>query len=249
MSATTPQKRRPPFTVSNETFETVFGIVHTMLVVNLGLVVANLPLLVFMFAVPDSLTFWPTLLLLSLTLAPSLTGAFGTFRTMRDPDRTAPLLAFWRAYRRNLLRSSILGVGTGVIIASLLLDAMLVRQTPVAALVLPTVVILALVVLATAITALAGFALFDDVPARAIVRASVHLAVARWYFSLLSLVLVGSIAAIVVAQPVLGPFLAPGVLLYAAWGGAHFAFVRALESGRCWLDAERACSREPLARE
>jgi uncharacterized membrane protein YesL len=232
VSAAAPVTRRRLFTVSHETFESMFGLVYTGLMVNVALVLANLPLAFFVFAVPDPLSSWPFFLLLSLTLAPSVAGAFGCFRAMKDDGPPRPLLAFWRSYRRNVLRSFVVGTAAGAVVAIVLLDLAVLGSNPFAPLIAPTFFVLGLSALAVTIVALAAFALYPQASAWPIVKASVYLAIKRWYFSVMALVLVGLIAAAVLLQPILGAFLAPSLLLFAVWSNAHFSFVRLVEAAR-----------------
>jgi len=228
--ASAPGKRRRFFTVSHETLESLFGLVYTGLMVNVALIFANLPLAFFLFAVPDPLSSWPFFLLLSLTLAPSAAGAFGCFRAMQDDGPPRPLHAFWRSYRRNLVRSFVVGLAAGAVVAVVLLDLAMFASNPLAPLIAPTFFVLGITALAVAIVALAGFALYGQASAWAVVKASVYLAIKRWYFSAMALVLIGLIAAAVLLQPILGAFLAPSLLLFAVWSNAHFSFVKLVEA-------------------
>jgi ABC-type sugar transport system permease subunit len=54
-------------------------------------------------------------------------------------------------------------------------------------------------------------------PDRTILKASMYLAVQRWYLSLAALVLLGIIVAAFLVQPVIGVALAPAPLLFVAW--------------------------------
>jgi uncharacterized membrane protein YesL len=217
------------FRVRQETFETIFGYVYTALMVNVALILANLPLAVMVFAVPDPLASWPFFMLLSLTLAPSLAGAFGAFKAMREDGPPRPVLAYCRSYRRNAGRSFIVGAATAVIVSAMLFNLALFGANPYAPLFAPSLVMVGAAVLAVAVTAIAGFALYERVSALAIVKASIYLAIKRWYFSVMGLVLTGLVAAAVLVQPVLGAFLVPSVLLFAVWSNAHFAYTRLVE--------------------
>jgi len=216
-------------TPSQGTFETIFGFVYTALAVNLALVVTNLPLALALLLVPDPLASWPFLLLLSLTLAPSVTGAFAAMRAMRDDGPPRPLLEFWRGYRRSVLRSLAVGAGTAAIVFVTLTDLTVFAGTIWAPLAGPTLLVLAGTSVAVAIVALAGFALYPQVSTRAIVKASIYVGVKRWYFSAMALVLVGLVFAAVLVQPVFGAAFVPSVLLFAVWGNTHFSFTRLVE--------------------
>ncbi|MCX7520890.1 DUF624 domain-containing protein [Microbacterium sp. STN6] len=224
-----PARRRRLFAVRQETFESIFGHVYTALMINVSLIAANLPLAIMVFAVPDPLASWPFFMLLSLTLAPSLAAAFGAFKAARDDAAPHPLGAFWRSYRRNAGRAFVVGLGVAVIVSAMLFNLALFGANTYAPLFAPTLVMIAAAAVAVAVTALAGFAMYERVSAAAIVKAAVYLAVRRWYFSVMALVLLGLIAAAVLVQPVLGAFLVPSVLLFAVWSNAHFAFTKVVE--------------------
>jgi hypothetical protein len=57
-----------------------------------------------------------------------------------------------------------------------------------------------------------------------VLKASLYLAVQRWYLSLAMLVLLGIIASAAVLQPVLGVALAPAPLLFVVWSNASYAY-------------------------
>jgi Protein of unknown function, DUF624. len=232
MTATAPRARRARFAVSQGTFETVFGFVYTALTVNASLVAANLPLAVMLLLVPNPLASWPLFLVLTLTLAPSLVGAFAAFRAMGEDAPTRPVQALWRGYRAGFARAGLLGAATAAIVGVTMADLTVFAGTIWAPLLGPTLLVLALTSVAVALLTLAGFALYPQVSARAIVKASVYLAVRRWYFSVMALALVGLTLAAVLVQPVLGAALVPSVLLFAVWSNAHFSFTRLVEAAR-----------------
>jgi hypothetical protein len=131
-----------------------------------------------------------------------------------------------------VLRSFVVGTAAGAVVAIVLLDLAVLGSNPFAPLIAPTFFVLGVSALAVTIVALAGFALYPQASAWPIVKASVYLAIKRWYFSVMALVLVGLIAAAVLLQPILGAFLAPSLLLFAVWSNAHFSFVRLVEAAR-----------------
>lgn len=230
MTATAPGGRSARFSVSQGTFEAVFGFVYTALAVNAALVVTNLPLAVTLLLVPDPLASWPLLLLLSLTVAPSMVGAFAGFRAMVDDGPPRPVRAFWRGYRTRIVRAALLGAATAAVVGITMADLTAFAGTIWAPLLGPTLLVLALTTVAVAIVALAGFALYPHVSARAIVKAAVYLALRRWYFSVMALALTGITLAAVLVQPVLGAALVPGILLFAVWSNAHYSFTRLVET-------------------
>ena len=220
--------RQPRFAVSFATLESGFSLVYTALMVNVCLVLANLPLVLFFIAVPDRFAYVPMLLLLSLTLAPSITAAFGCFRRMREESGTRPFVIFWRSYRTTFARSSVVGVATAALIAFLLIDCQLLAAISLAF--VSSLAMLGLVAVAVAVMSLAGFAWSDVARPRAIIRAAFYLAIKRWYFSLLTLVFAGLAVLIITVQPILGMFLAPSPLLFVIWSNAHYSFTKLVES-------------------
>jgi len=230
MSTTAPRRDRPRFTLAQGTFETIFGFVYSALAVNVMLVATNLPLALAVLLLPDPLASWPFLLLLSLTLAPSVAGAFAAFRAMREDGPPRPLAEFWRGYRRSAWRALGVGAVAGAIVFVTMSDVTVFAGTIWAPLAGPTLLVLAASSIVIAVVALAGFALYPDVSAKAIVKASIYLAIRRWYFSVMALALIGLVLAAVLVQPVFGAAFAPSVLLFAVWGNAHFSFIRLVDA-------------------
>jgi hypothetical protein len=236
MTATTraaaPGARRPLFRLRHETMDTIFGYAYALLMVDVLLVVFNLPLAVMLFITMDSLQYWPFFLLLSLTLAPSLVGAFEVFRTMRDEGRPRPFAAFWQGYRRRGAAAFAVGLGAALVVALALFDGTALAGTVWAPLLGPLLAVLGIGSIAAALFTLAGLAVFESASVKAIAKAALYLAVRRWYFSVVALIMVGLIGAAVLLQPVLGAALVPGILLYAVFANAQYAFHRAVAAER-----------------
>lgn len=226
MTAPSPARKRRFFSPSQETFEMIFSFVYTFLMADAALLAANAPLAFMLFAVPDPLSFWPLFLVLSLTVAPSVAGVFGCFRAMHEGEPPRPFAAFWRGYRRNAGRAFVVGVATALVMAISLFDVTVMAGTGFGLLFGPLFVVLGASAIAVCATALCGFALYEQASAWAIVKASIYLAIKRWYFSAMALVLIGLIIAAVLVQPVLGAALVPGILLFAVWSNAQFSFTR-----------------------
>jgi hypothetical protein len=185
-----------------------------------------------LFVTVDSLQYWPFFLVLSLTLAPSVAGAFEVFRAMRDEGRPRPFAAFLHGYRRRGAAAFVVGLASAVVVALALFDGTALAGTVWAPLLGPLLAVLGVGSIAVELYALAGLVVFPSVSVRAIAKASLYLAVRRWYFSVVGLVMVGLIGAAVLLQPVLGAVLVPGILLYAVFANAQYAFQRAVEAER-----------------
>ncbi|NNC13889.1 DUF624 domain-containing protein [Planctomonas sp. JC2975] len=224
--------RRGLFGLRNETMETIFGYAYALLMVDVLLVVFNLPLAVMLFVTVDSLASWPFFLLLSLTLAPSLVGAFEVFRSMKTEGRPRPFAAFWQGYRRRGGPAFIVGLVTAAVVGVVLLDGTITAGTVWAPLLGPLFAVLGIGSVAAALFALAGLVVFETASLKAVAKAALYLSVRRWYFSAVSLVMVALIAAAVLLQPVLGAALVPGILLYAVFANAQYSFHRVVEDAK-----------------
>ena len=232
MTAAAPPRRRRLPRLRQETMETILGYAYALLMVDVLLVVFNLPLAVMLFVTVDSLRSWPFFLLLSLSLAPSLVGVFEVFRTMRTDDRPHPFAAFWRGYRRRGGAAFVVGLATALLLAAVLLDGTITAGTIWAPLLGPLLAVVGLGGVAVAVSALAGLVVLERASLTAIAKAALFLAVRRWYFSIVSLVMIGLIGAAVLLQPVLGAALAPGILLYAVFANAQYSFHRVVAPPR-----------------
>jgi hypothetical protein len=228
----TSRARRRFFQLRQETMETIFGYAYALLMVDVLLVVFNLPLAGMLFVTVDSLQSWPFFLLLSLSLAPSLVGAFEVFRAMKDEGRPRPFAAFWQGYRRRGGAAFFVGLGTAVVVAIALFDGTALAGTVWAPLLGPLLAVLGIGSVAVALFALSGLVVYPSASLRALAKAALYLAVRRWYFSVVALVMVALIGAAVLLQPVLGAALLPGILLYAVFANAQYSLHRAVEAER-----------------
>jgi hypothetical protein len=92
--------------------------------------------------------------------------------------------------------------------------------------VLVTLVAVAVCVTLTALVALGSV---PRARVRDVLRVAGYVAVRRWYLTVLSLFLLGLLAAVVSARPALGLGLALAPLLYVVWANTRFALRPALE--------------------
>lgn len=214
-----------------ETFGSVFGFVYTFLAVNFLLAAANAPLLLGLALVADPVAAWPFFLLLSITVAPSLTAAFAAFQSLKEAEGPSvrPVAAFLLGYRLSFRRAAPAGLAAVAAASFLGVDLAIVQVMPAAAVLMPLIAVALTAVVCVAVTFLAGMVLLPRARTRAILKASLYLAVQRWYLSLAALVLLGIIGAAVLVQPVIGVALAPSPLLFVVWSNAAFAFQAALQ--------------------
>lgn len=208
-----------------ETFGGVFGFVYTFLAGNVLMALANAPLVLCLALVADPIAAWPFFLALSVTIPPSLAGLFASFQALND-DRAAarPVASFLRGYRRGFRRAAVLGLAAVAALLFLGVDLVIVQSMPAAAVLVPVIVVAAALTASVAVLAIAGVVLLPEAGLKGLLKASIYLAVQRWYLSLATLVLLGIIAAAALVQPVLGVALAPAPLLFVVWSNAAYAF-------------------------
>lgn len=214
-----------------ETFGSVFGFIYTFLAGNVLLAAANAPLVLCLALVADPAAAWPFFLALTVTVAPSLAGIFAAFRSLNDDGGAVkPVAAFLRGYQRSFRQAAPLGVGAVAVLMFLGVDLVIVQAMPAAAVLVPLIVLAAVVTVSLTVTAIAGVVLLPEAGLKSILKASVYLAVQRWYLSVAMLILLGIIVSAAVLQPVLGVALAPAPLLFVVWSNASYSFHAALHS-------------------
>jgi uncharacterized membrane protein YesL len=214
-----------------ETFGRIFAFVYTFLAVNVLLAVTNAPLVFFLYAVVDPVASWPFFLALSLTVLPSLGGAFTAFDALRSEEAVSrPFRMFFTGYRAVFRRSALAGGAAAVVLLVLGLDLMLLAALPAGAVLVPllTLGVAAAVIMAVQVTA--GAVLLPAARLRALMKAALYISVRRWYLSLAALALLGIVASAALVQPVLGLALVPAPLLFIVWSNASYAY--AAELGR-----------------
>jgi uncharacterized membrane protein YesL len=229
-----PSRRRGWTGPGFEAFGSVFGFVYTFLAVNFLLAAANAPLLFCLALVADPVAAWPFCLVLAVTVAPSLAGAFSSFRSLKDAEGAAarPVASFWSGYRGSFRRTAPLGLASLALLAFLGTDLALVQAAvpamPAAAVLVPLIVVASLATVSVAVAMTAGVVLLPGARLRSLFKAALYISVSRWYLSLTALALLGIIAAAALVQPVLGVALAPAPLLFVVWSNAAYAFQAAL---------------------
>ncbi|MGR6919851.1 DUF624 domain-containing protein [[Actinomadura] parvosata] len=212
-------------TISQRTFDAIFGYIYTGLAVNLSLLLANAPLAAALLLTRDPLASWPFLLLLSPTIAPALTAAFASFRTLADGS-AAPFAAFWRGWLRTFRPAGIVGGALAALAIVVALDLVWLAGTAYGALLAPILLTVLAAALATGLTVLVGIAERPDANLATVARASLYPAVRNAPLSLLSLAALITAAAAVLAQPVLGALLAVSPLLYLAYANTKVTLAR-----------------------
>jgi len=214
-----------------ETFGGIFGFIYTFLAGNVMMALANAPLVLCLALVADPVAAWPFFLALSVTVPPSLSGLFASFQALNDDGAAAkPVASFLRGYRRGFRRAAPVGLAAVALLLFLGVDLAIVQSMPAAAILVPVMVVAAAITVSVAAMAVAGVVILPDAGLKNLLKASLYLAVQRWYLSLAMLVLLGIIASAALLQPVLGVALAPAPLLFVVWSNAAFAFSTALRT-------------------
>jgi len=214
-----------------ETFGGIFGFIYTFLAGNVMMALANAPLVLCLALVADPVAAWPFFLALSVTVPPSLSGLFASFQALNDDGAAAkPVASFLRGYRRGFRRAAPVGLAAVALLLFLGVDLAIVQSIPAAAILVPVIVVAAAITVSVAAMAVAGVVILPDAGLKNLLKASLYLAVQRWYLSLAMLVLLGIIASAALLQPVLGVALAPAPLLFVVWSNAAFAFSTALRT-------------------
>ncbi|MEL7978003.1 ferredoxin-NADPH reductase [Isoptericola sp. F-RaC21] len=213
---------RRPRIVHQEMYETVFGAVYAGLAANLLLALAALPVLALLLGT-DVRASWPALVLVAPLLGPALVATFGAFAAFSDDGSTAVVRAFARAYRRHFRRAvAVGGLGTTTLLV-LAVDGAAAWGSPIGAAAIPVLAVLGVLALATTVIALAAVPELPGARLRDVLRASLYVAVRRWYLSGPALLVLALLAGVVTARPAVGLGLAAAPLLFAVWGAARYA--------------------------
>mgnify|MGYP000044194554 CR=1 FL=1 len=225
------QPLRPPLTarinVGADTWSTIWSLVHRVLVVNLGLAVANLPLLVALAVVAQPWRYPVFFGLLAVSVGPAVAAAFGYLRQAEDDDR-APVREYVRAYRRNFVAALARWSAATVLVAVLVTDIVWLHDAGTAAVLVPLLVVLTVLVLATTVLLLALVELAPGLGVRAAVRAAAWSAVRRAPLNLLSLVVLLAALLSVNQAPLLALATLPGCALLVVWVNSRVALSPAL---------------------
>jgi hypothetical protein len=185
------------------TWDQIWSWTGRILVINLGVTVANLPLLAGL-ALCATPWRWPIVFaLLSLSVGPSLAAAFGCLDGSRY--RTAYRKLFWPA----LWRWTGVVAGAGVLGA----DILWLHDKNPGALLVPMLAVLAVLLLSAGILSLA---LLTARPGTGLLL-PFHAAVRHWWLSLISLAMFALCAVVVSQRPLLGLATLPGCAVIVAW--------------------------------
>ncbi|HMR50562.1 MAG TPA: DUF624 domain-containing protein [Arachnia sp.] len=213
--------------ISHDTYALVFGVAYLGLMTNVMLTVACLPLLLLL-VLTDPADTWLLLAGLSPLAAPAATAAFTVFRRYSDDGSVDVVRGFWRAWAATARRSLVLGAVAAALLTVLVLDIRVLSTTSYAALLVPPLAVATLLVLGLLPLALTALAEVPGTRLRDLAVISAVLGVRRWYLTLASLVILGSLGAFFILKPALALGLACGPLLYAVWANARYTLKPAI---------------------
>ncbi|MEV6793508.1 hypothetical protein AB0M87_16210 [Streptomyces sp. NPDC051320] len=224
--------RRPRLNVAYGSWDLIWSHVHRVLVVNLGLAAANLPLLVALQATHQPWGHPIAFLLLSLGIGPSLAAAFG-YLGRAENDERAPTADYFRAYRRLFARAVAMWAPFALLAGTAAADAVLLRETaPVLALV-PALVVIALLAGNSGVVAMVHVATDDSVRVGGrSCLAALYTVTRRWMLGLMNLGLLAVAVLLVNQDPLLGLAVLPGCVLFVVRRNAGAMLAAALPGTR-----------------
>ena len=215
----------------HETFNQVFDTAYLVLMTNLLLVIACLPVVAGLI-VTDPTRSWPVLALVAPLSAPALAAAFTVFAEFSAHGTATVVRTFAAAWRSLFRRAATIGALTVGALVVLGVDGRAVWPNPLGAVAIPVIVTLAVLVISTATLALVGVVDRPGARVRDLLRAALYLAVRRWYLTAVSLCVLGLLVALVAARPALGLGLGAAPLLYVVWANSRYALSPALDPAR-----------------
>ena len=208
--------------LAGRSYRLIFGTAYLILMTGALVLLTTWPFLVILMTT-DPRTGWPWLALTAPVLAPAIQAAFGVFSAHATADAPDVVRTFARTWWRGLPRTLPVGAAASIVVTALVADVVLVWGQRAGALLIPVLVTALLLVAITVPVTLAALAEDPGLPLGRLARASIWLAVRRWYLGLLSLAALVVLARIVVERPAwgLGVVLAPA--LYVLWANARAA--------------------------
>jgi len=199
-----------------DTWETLWSYLHRVLVLNLGITVASLPLIGALALVARPWQYPVFFAVLAVCLGPALAAAFGYLAAADDQDRTT-IAEYARAYRRHALPAAARWAVTVAVLGVLVADIGLLHGSPAGAPLVPMLVVLLVLVLAAGLVSLALLSLRPELTLwRGLATAAVA-SVRRWPLSLISLAVLGAAAVAVNQAPLLGLATVPGCAIILTW--------------------------------
>lgn len=207
---------RQRLNVAYGSWELIWAHVHRVLVVNLGIAVANLPLLAALHVTHQP---WRHPVFFGLSLlalpGPSLAAAFA-YLGATTGDEQAPVRLFVQAYRRLFRRAVLVSAPFVLLMIAAVADAVTLRTSTPGAAVVPMALVAGLVAAAAWPVALAQVAGGRDTGRRIFLLAP-YAVVRHGVLALLNLLLGVVVLLLVNQAPLLGLAVLPGCVLFVWW--------------------------------
>jgi uncharacterized membrane protein YesL len=156
-----------------------------------------------------------------ILLSPALAAADAVFHDYSVNASVTPFRTYARAWWHAWPRVVLPGLAITAFLFIVGVDFYAVTLWGYGTLVLPLTVILAAAALITMAVSWVGLTERPDLTRRAVVKASLYLAVRKFGWSLLSLVVLAAVAAITYSHPAIGLGLLSGPALYVVWGNSR----------------------------
>lgn len=217
MSSTPDAGRRPRLNVAYGSWDVIWSHVHRVLVINLGLAAANLPLFVALQATHQPWRHPWVFLLLAMGIGPSLAAAFAYLGRAAEDDR-APVADYFRAYRRLFPRAMAMWAPFTLLAGTAAADAVLLRNTALGLALVPALAVLALVAGSAGVVAMAHLAGDGTVrPGRRTALVALYALTRRRSLALMNLGLLALAVVLVNRSPLMGLAVLPGCVLFVLW--------------------------------
>lgn len=207
--------------VGQRMFDNIFGYTYTGLAVNICLIASNVPCAFLLMFARFSSASWPALVAASITVAPSLGGAFVAFHHYGQGN-VDPFSSFWRGWVRILTATAPMSVAMVVLTLIVGIDLTGLAHVLIGPLLMPVLLMVLALATITTLVAIALLTVNTDMGTLQALRASLALSVRHPLPGLMSLVAVVGLIAIVLAQPVLGLLLSTSPLIYLVYGNSTY---------------------------
>jgi uncharacterized membrane protein YesL len=203
-------------------FESITGTAYVVLMTNILVGIPVLPI-VLLYVTADLGLSWHALVAVVPLLAPLLTAAFGVLTRFSEDGETTVIRTFVATVKATFRSSLIVGLTATIILFMIVVDIGVVWSSRWGALVIPILAMLTVLVLITALTVLVALAVEPEAKLRLAWKASLALAVRRWYLSAMSLVVLAVFGGFAIMQPAFALGLALTPALYLVWANARFS--------------------------
>jgi uncharacterized membrane protein YesL len=194
---------------------------YVIIVVDILVLVTCLPLIALVVGT-DLTRSWLATALVSPLLAPAVWAAFASFRAHGEGD-LAIARVYFRAWRAAWRRIGPYGLAAALLTIVVVVDVQAVAGLALAYAVIPVLAVVTVVAWGTLTLALAATEEFPTLRRLDALKASLYYAIRRGQWTLVSLVIVGTWLAGLMAKPSLALTVATGPVLYVVWANCRAA--------------------------